>query len=363
MPKPFSSSIGSIAIVAALLLLGAVDLRGSTARADDCLTAPGSPSPNGSHWFYHLDSTKQRKCWYLRAADQPARPASAQIPNPPHNTATAPDAQKSIDNGVGIPLPHIKTLSVTPWPAPAETTDQPVEQSAQEGNAASSTATASPPQASTSMETTPQAAGPQPAVRPDPAADGKVKSHKPTAALGVARTDSELPTGDIRASNNGETGLPAGIANTVGTAVSPTTPAEFFPILALGLVVAGILFRVLMKIGATRRRRVIIDRPKSYWKDDQQEHGWRDNQKHYAAIAEQDVLIDDLNSSLILSASNYRPRRPFQTSDQWPEKTIGKDRASAANDENSERTDTLEQLCKDLDRMLRSPRGRECVLG
>ena len=58
---------------------------------------------------------------------------------------------------------------------------------------------------------------------------------------------------------------------------------------------------------------VIIDRPHSYWKDDQQEHRWRDNRKHYAAIAEQDVLIDDLNCSLILSASNYRPRRPFQT--------------------------------------------------
>jgi len=139
-------------------------------------------------------------------------------------------------------------------------------------------------------------------------------------------------------------------------AVSPTTPAELFPIFAVGLVVAGFLFRVLMKITATRRRRVIIDRPQSYWKDDRQEHGWRDNQKYYAAIAEQDVLIDDLNCSLIPSASNYRPRRPFQTNDQWSEKAVGKYVASAANDENSERKDTLEQLCKDLDRMLRSPR-------
>ena len=355
MPESVPSPIGSIAIVAALLLLGAVDLRGSTARADDCLSTPGSPAPNGSHWYYHLDSTKQRKCWYLRAADQPAQPASAQIPSAPHNTAPAPDAEKSTNSGIGVPLPHIKMLAVTPRPAPTETTDQPVGQSAQEGNAASSTPAASPPQASTSTEASAQAAGPPPAVRPDPLAVGMVKSHEPTAAL--SRMDPDQTTVDAGASNNSDNSGQASITNAVGMAASPMTPAEWFPILALVLVVAGFLFRVTMKITAARRRRTIIDRPQSYWIDNQQERRWHDNQKHYEAIAERDVLIDDLNSSLIPSASNYRPRRPFQTSDQRSEKTVGKDRGSPASGEDSERKDTLEQLCKDLDRMLRSPRA------
>jgi hypothetical protein len=358
MPEPLLNPIGSIAIVAALLLLGAVDLRGSVARADDCLTAPGSPAPDGSHWYYHLDSTKKRKCWYLRAADQPVQPASAQIPSPPHNIATAPNDQKSTDNGVGVPLPHIKMLAVTPQPAPApapaETTDQPVERNAQEGNAASSTPAASPPQASTSMEASAQAAGPPPAVRPDPPAVGMVKSHEPTVAL--SRMDPDQATVDARASNNSDTSAQTSITNAVGMAASPMTPTQWFSILALVLVVAGFLFRVMMKITAARRRRITIDCPESYRIDDQHQRGWRDNQKYYAAIAEQDVLIDDLNCSLIPSASNYRPHRPFQTSHRWSEKTVGKDRTSAANDENSERKDTLEQLCKDLDRMLRSPR-------
>jgi hypothetical protein len=352
MPEPLSSPIGSIAIIAAFLLLGAVDLRGSTARADDCLTAPGSPAPNGSHWYYHLDSTKQRKCWYLRAADQPAQPASALIPSSSHNTATAPDAEKPTNNGVGVPLPHIKMLAVTP--RPAETTDQPVEQSAQEGNAASSLPAASPPQASTSMEASAQTAGPPPAVRPDLPAVGVVKSHQPTVAL--SRMDPDQATVDARATNNSDTSAQTSITNAVGMAASPMTPAQWFSILALVLVVAGFLFRVMMKITAARRRRITIDRPESYWIDDQHQRGWRDNQKYYAAIAEQDVLIDDLNSSLIPSASNYSPHRPFQTSDRWSGKTVGKDRASAANDENSGGKDTLEQLCKDLDRMLRPPK-------
>jgi hypothetical protein len=352
MPEPLWSPVGSAVIVAALLLLGAVDRRGGTAQADDCLTAPGSSATNGSHWYYHLDSTKQRKCWYLRAADQPAQPA-AQIPSASHNTATAPDAEKSKNNGGGVPLPHIKMLAVTPRSAPAETTDQPVEQSAQEGNAASSTPAASPPQAGTPMEASAQAAGPPPAVRPDPPAVAMVKSHEPTVAL--SRMDPDQATVDAT-SNNSDTSAQTSITNAVGMAASPMSPAEWFPILALGLVVAGFLIRVMMKITVARRRQISIDRPESYWVDDQHQRGWRDNQKYHAAIVEQDVLMDDLNCSNIPSASNYRPHRPFQTSDQWSGETFGKDRASAANDENSARKDTLEQLCKDLDRMLRSPR-------
>ena len=49
----------------------------NTARADDCLTAPNSPAPQGTHWYYRLDRTNQRKCWYVRAARQPAQQAAA----------------------------------------------------------------------------------------------------------------------------------------------------------------------------------------------------------------------------------------------------------------------------------------------
>jgi hypothetical protein len=346
MPKPLSSPTGSIAIVAVLLLSGAVDLRTSTAHADDCLAAPKSSAPNGSHWYYRLDSTKQRKCWYLRAASPPAQPASAQVPVASHITATSPDAQTSINNGMGTPLPHIKMLAVKPQPAPTETTDEPVEQSAQEESAASSTASASPPQPSTPMETNAQAIGPAPVVRPDLPAVGMFNSREPTAASSVARTDFDPATGVARASNNAETNARTG---------SPgTTPAELFPIFALGLVVAGFLSRVVMKIAAARRRRIIIEHPESSWIDDRQQRGWRKNLKHHRVVAEQDELFDGLNRSRISSASDYRPHRPLQTNDQWSENAVGRGRASAANDESGERRDKLEHLRQDLDRLLRS---------
>jgi hypothetical protein len=235
-------------------------------------------------------------------------------------------------------------LAVKPQPAPTETTDEPVDQSALEESASSSTPSASPPQASTSLETNALATGPAPTV-PDPPAVGMFNSRERTAALSVARTDSDQATAVARASNNGETNALTG---------SPaTTPAELLPIFALGLVVAGFLFRVVMKIAAARRGRIIIDCPESYWIDDRQQDGWRDNLKHQEAIAEQDELFDGLIRSRISSACDNRPHRPFQTKDQW----FAKDRASPANDDISDRGDKLDQLRKDLDRLLRSPKA------
>ena len=40
----------------------------STAAAPDCLASPKDAAPQGQHWYYRLDRTTKRKCWYLRAA-------------------------------------------------------------------------------------------------------------------------------------------------------------------------------------------------------------------------------------------------------------------------------------------------------
>ncbi len=53
------------------------------APANECLSAPNGASPNGQHWYYHLDRAKNRKCWYLRAIDAA------------HGTALATDKNKA----------------------------------------------------------------------------------------------------------------------------------------------------------------------------------------------------------------------------------------------------------------------------
>ncbi|WP_193760250.1 hypothetical protein [Bradyrhizobium yuanmingense] len=40
----------------------------TAAAAPDCLASPKDATPQGQHWYYRLDRTTKRKCWYLRAA-------------------------------------------------------------------------------------------------------------------------------------------------------------------------------------------------------------------------------------------------------------------------------------------------------
>lgn len=86
MPERISHSIGATAIAAVLLLAsGAVGVPTKSVRADDCVTAPPSSAPEGSHWYYRTDRAKQRKCWHLSSPDQsvqqPAPPASLDAPS------------------------------------------------------------------------------------------------------------------------------------------------------------------------------------------------------------------------------------------------------------------------------------------
>src|SRR5947208_16398589 len=34
---------------------------------DECRTKPGTSAPSGLHWYYRVDRTNNRHCWYLHA--------------------------------------------------------------------------------------------------------------------------------------------------------------------------------------------------------------------------------------------------------------------------------------------------------
>jgi hypothetical protein len=68
MPGRISSSIGPIAVVAAVVVSQAgVGLRTNSAYANDCVVAPNASAPQGQHWYYRIDRPHQHKCWYLHA--------------------------------------------------------------------------------------------------------------------------------------------------------------------------------------------------------------------------------------------------------------------------------------------------------
>ena len=96
-----ASLIKSTVLVVSFLMLGAgVGAPGNNLHAEECLSAPDSPSPQGTHWHYRLDWATQRKCWYLRAPARSLRRAAAAAtatatPAPPEHQEeclSAPDS-------------------------------------------------------------------------------------------------------------------------------------------------------------------------------------------------------------------------------------------------------------------------------
>jgi hypothetical protein len=74
-----TANVGLAPVVAVLLVASAgVSLYPADARAEaNCLAAPSAQARPGRHWFYRIDRSKERKCWYLRAqgaAEAPPKP-------------------------------------------------------------------------------------------------------------------------------------------------------------------------------------------------------------------------------------------------------------------------------------------------
>ncbi len=106
-------AIARLIPVAAVLpvALGYGSMGIGTAHAEDkraeenCLAAPNTPAPRGSHWYYRTDRVNQRKCWYLRT-EGPAIQEQA--------------AQEKLETGVTVRGP-------TPYTAPDPSRSEPLE--------------------------------------------------------------------------------------------------------------------------------------------------------------------------------------------------------------------------------------------
>ena len=323
--------MGPIALVATLLAWSvSVGAPTITARADDCLPEPNSPAPAGSHWYYHMDRATQRKCWYVRATDQPVEPTTAQAtsdpasvpaapPIPPEKPATASGPISINASDSTAPSPRIKA-PVKPQRASASgaATGQSAQQAAQKATQQLSPALAiqAPvPQASPSSQTSDQGTTTSTPAWPDPPVV-TFKTEESTTPLSDTRTESIRPTIDALAPDNEERTARIGTSNASGTTTSASTmPVTMLAIVALGLVVAGILLRVVMKISVmkifqARRQPITTD-----------EHDF-DRIDDLAHELHEDQVVDDALSEYL-----KRPKIPAASDSKRRPSQIGTDRA------------------------------------
>ena len=117
MPRPLIFFVPAILIMPLAPTLATAQTRVAQPAADECKTKPDSPAPPGSHWYYRVNRTDQRQCWYLGAEGGKVRSqaredtAPARAPtreNPPEMmTRTMPaqmePAQKTAAEGASQP--------------------------------------------------------------------------------------------------------------------------------------------------------------------------------------------------------------------------------------------------------------------
>jgi hypothetical protein len=376
IPRP----MGSIVLATALLLWG-MSMGGTagTAGAVDCLVAPNSPAPEGSHWYYHMDQANQRKCWYLRATDQPAQRTVAQrtfdtaaptastalensatdpvsaptstkredsiaVPSPRvmpqpalvSTATTAEPAQKSAEKrshapstkpstaSASAPMPtasddstaqHLRGATVQSAPMRGATTDQSVWPSVQNGSAVSSITDTPAAQLRLSPQINDQnvaTAPPASPAWPSPPT-GVDKTQEPTAPPSDAQAEAVQPTKDAKATNDVEGAAQASTSTTnTGVAAShASTPVAIFPVVALGLVVAGFLLRIVVKVFIERRHRITVDHHDFDRINDPHPHQSANEQ-----IDQHDRLTDYIQRSSRAVASKPGPRRLSQVDDE-----------------------------------------------
>ena len=239
--RPF----GSIVLVIALLMSW-VGTALNTARAGDCLAAPNSPAPLGSHWYYRLDWATQRKCWYVRTLDQSVKQAAPSatkerasplysVPAPAKPKPTADGAPSTVRPGdASPPSPPLEVIAIKPNDASVggATTDE---------TTSSIPEVSAPLQEATSSKTIAEAAASASNAAPLGATTNETASSSPKESAPEASASSEFssepaPGTAVAAPAESRGDEP------LDNAKMPMKPFLF--IVTLGLVVLGISFAV-----------------------------------------------------------------------------------------------------------------------
>ena len=103
----FRRRIGLVGLFAVFLVSGAHGTLANSASTDNCLDAPTSPAPAGSHWFYRVDLESAVKCWYLRMLGQPEQKTSAR-----DRPTTASHTTASHTTASHVTSPHVTASHV-----------------------------------------------------------------------------------------------------------------------------------------------------------------------------------------------------------------------------------------------------------
>ena len=202
--KFVSALVGSIIAGAPLAAVSqnAPSASSTANAAADCLTSPKGAAPQGQHWYYRLERSTKRQCWYLRAAGDKNGTRAAQTAQTTSDTPTAdaPAPQQHMAQDARaeyLSPPSSGAAAKTPSAlarAPAAT---PTQQSAEQATDGSALQPATPwPDAPTASA--PPATQPAPAVVAAAQPGAKPSKSPSPVALAAADSTVDKPTGSLQ---------------------------------------------------------------------------------------------------------------------------------------------------------------------
>jgi len=98
MPRPMMFFVPAILVAPLGTILLTAQTSLAESAADECRTEPGSSAPSGSHWYYRVNRTDQRHCWYLGPEGAQVRSQARKAPA----RASSPTPTTERENAVGM---------------------------------------------------------------------------------------------------------------------------------------------------------------------------------------------------------------------------------------------------------------------
>ena len=293
------------------------------ARASDCLAAPNSPAPKGSHWHYHLNRDTQQKCWYVRSSEKQPQHATARTTSTAAAipSTSAEQISSAVTSGIDGPTGQLEpSTNAKQDPASDTVPNRSASQTAHQGNI-------QPPalRGDASPGASGQATATTAVVWPDP---------PPTAA---SVTPQEANAAALDAPVNPVSDNTDSVARNGERTSEVKIPIIIFPALAIGLVVIGFGVRFFMKDAGTRGAQT-VDHTEAVTISNESRAGSSDNRRANGST----LLKEDDFQSFVSAVSGHAPS----------ESTIGS--VQLANEISSHEA-KLARLREDIDRRLRWP--------
>ncbi len=311
-----TAKVRFITLVSVLLMAaGGGSLSAGPVRAqEDCLSVPNVPPPQGSHWYYRTDPVKQSKCWYLRTEGQAIQKQAAQEKPKTAVIRRAATTSNTAPNQLGSEPLELRPVQVTPATSSDRATIGSIQHNTRAKRqvgankvawpdppapaGADKVAWPDPPAPAGAEQVTwpdpPPPAGADKVAWPDPpprAGADKVAWPDPPAAAGADKVAWPNPTSPVRgvtpeaaaestreerekrtlevpatAPNSNkdarnDTGVGRQVTEAAARAGSQSEmPAGMLLAFAVGLVIAGIIMRRVVKMTFARQRTVQPDR-------------------------------------------------------------------------------------------------------